>query len=457
MIAETGNEMSTGMVSAPMRVACVHILNQDGRAFRSFAESCFRFSPLIAIGKNCVFIEIGKCKKIYSEKSFLVRVKVLLSRFGLEGRVRIGSSVVESRLLAIFCTANLSELPFEALNIFIDPYGLTQTDTKKLLETLGFLGIRNLGELSELANKGLGRGLTARFGKDVGVAFYYLRRAHEIPWRPFVYSEAIVEKLEIDPDRCVQSLEPLMFLARRMLDQLLLRLRARGKLLASLELTLVQEKYSTVVNSQRKMLVAFAFPQGSMLGALPMLQERLGIMLEREPLQAPIVEIQLKVADAVPGVFAQSDFFSRKEKEEEELQAVASRLVDRLGVGKVFMAVPQESYWPERSWKKKLELELGKESGEVRANSDCVASRPLRLLKAPILLKQKNEDSQTTYIAKKKAWKVVSMEGPERISGEWWLGDCERDYFRVFTENGEVLWVYVDSGSKKTFLHGVFD
>jgi protein ImuB len=63
--------------------------------------------------------------------------------------------------------------------------------------------------------------------------------------------------------------------------------------------------------------------------------------------------------------------------------------------------------------------------------------------------------------------RVCRAEGPERIHGEWWFKDRERqsvrDYFRVEDENGQRFWLFregngVDActGDLSWYLHGLF-
>jgi protein ImuB len=62
---------------------------------------------------------------------------------------------------------------------------------------------------------------------------------------------------------------------------------------------------------------------------------------------------------------------------------------------------------------------------------------------------------------------VARADGPERIFGEWWKADTEknavRDYFQVEDDAGERYWLFragdgedQKTGSQKWFLHGVF-
>jgi hypothetical protein len=55
---------------------------------------------------------------------------------------------------------------------------------------------------------------------------------------------------------------------------------------------------------------------------------------------------------------------------------------------------------------------------------------------------------------------IATAEGPERLSGDWWKDPYRREYFRVCTMDGELLWVYREirrTGELRWWLHGWWD
>jgi hypothetical protein len=81
--------------------------------------------------------------------------------------------------------------------------------------------------------------------------------------------------------------------------------------------------------------------------------------------------------------------------------------------------------------------------------------RPLRVFKEAIELQRQDN----FYFLGNRSWSVKESFGPERLNGEWWLNknDIERDYYRVLTETGEELWVYLHKTTGQFFLQGFFD
>ena len=53
--------------------------------------------------------------------------------------------------------------------------------------------------------------------------------------------------------------------------------------------------------------------------------------------------------------------------------------------------------------------------------------------------------------------KIKTFGGPERLSGDWWEDHYTREYYRVSTERGDLLWVYYDPRPRAWFWHGWWD
>jgi protein ImuB len=56
-----------------------------------------------------------------------------------------------------------------------------------------------------------------------------------------------------------------------------------------------------------------------------------------------------------------------------------------------------------------------------------------------------------------RAHAVLGIEGPERLSGEWWVAPYDREYYRVRLADLGDCWVYRDGADGRLWLHGFFD
>jgi protein ImuB len=68
------------------------------------------------------------------------------------------------------------------------------------------------------------------------------------------------------------------------------------------------------------------------------------------------------------------------------------------------------------------------------------------------------ENGRPGAVAVDGGWRAVrSLQGPERLSGEWWEDSYRREYYRVSTGAGDLLWVFYDPRRRGWFWHGWWD
>src|SRR4051794_6903880 len=105
-----------------MRVACV-LFHHEVR-LAEFAQACVRFSPQISLrNPNAIFIEIGKCRNLYSEQSFIARLHVLLRRFNYQAQIEIADDIPSALAFARYGVRTMDDLPLDSLSYFGDPFG----------------------------------------------------------------------------------------------------------------------------------------------------------------------------------------------------------------------------------------------------------------------------------------------------------------------------------------------
>lgn len=421
-----------------MRVVC--ILLEDKTHLQFLADTCLRFSPQIALGERWLFIEVGSCRKLYSEEIVLLRLQALLNKYSIPGRIEIAGDLPTSLCQALFKTARKESFPVDAISYFFDPFKTTHHLTK-VIHVFRELGILDFKRLLDLPT-GL---LTNKFNKDVNLVIRQIYDARNIYWPRYQPPEIIQESYQFGETHSVTTLEPITFVTKTLIEKIVLRLRGQGFLLARFRLTLRLEKYSTVQQPLREHVIELAFPNNVAKNILNILRDRLDKEFQKQPLESHVQSVALEVLDKVPGGYSQKDFFSQKEEDQEAMNSLVSLLKDKLSDQRVFYAQTLESYIPERSWKKTL--------GALKPSPTTCAPRPLRILKSPLPLGR----VENYFIYKKNKWKILSVSEPEKVAGEWWYQDAPREYQRVQTESGEELWIYLQEDSHQYYLHGVFD
>lgn len=457
---------------ASTRIACLLLPSSfDPENLPALAEACFRFSPQIALKEGQgVFIEIGGSRNLFSEESFLMRLLSLAGRFtesAGSSRVAVADSVPEALAFARFHGRKIVRdrhafraLPVSALRDFASPFGEGEDrlrEADRIAQLLRVLGVETLGGFFDLPRATL----ASRLGK--GAIELHARVAGELPlaWPGFHPLASVIEKTFIEESG--ENLEALGFVFKGLLDRAMARLRGRAQRAAVIQLALDLERWSTS-ELRREWRLEFPVPQGSSHGALPLVLERLRFELEREPLTSPARALSVEILETAPGRGAQSHFFDKSEEQDEELDSLFARLVQRLGTERAFIANPVSRHLPEGAFERIKPGEGPREKKEKRESKGSkiagLPERPLRVLPKPELLEVRGPLLATVSAGKK--WLATGWNGPERISGEWWRDTAfDRDYYRVATETGQDLWVYSERGSEREtrryFLHGFFD
>jgi protein ImuB len=406
---------------------------------------CAQFTPQVALrGNEALFLEISQCRRLYDEEGLLLRLRVLLRRFGFQAKIVVGTHAAEALALARYGVSDPKLLPIEAVHDYASPFEESEERERvyvRWLAMLHRLGVRTLGDFLLLPPKTL----VTRLGMSALDVRNKISESGRIFWPIFMPPENWEEVLDLEDLLYMETLEPVLFLLRAMLSRLVSRLRGRGYRVSAMTLTL---------GKTRRLSLEFRHPQGSVPSLFSIIRERLTVELFRKPLEEPIEKLTLKVTETAPAESSQRDFFQQHEDYQENRATLVERLSVRVGRERVFQAVPVETYRPERAWAR----DVGECAGFVARAPGAVSavSRPSRLLKYPEPLVR--QDALLIHREMTKSWKVTAWHGPERVKGEWWSEPVARDYYRVTTAQGEELWVYRTPQSEyEYYLQGYFD
>lgn len=413
-----------------MQVVC--LFPTDPSILPSLAEACLVFSPQVAQAEEAVFVEVSASRHLFTLEECFVRLRQIVAHFSVNTRVSWAEDIPTALAFARFGVTRREALPVEALADFLSPFQRQEFTSAPLFRKLG---VANLEDFLRVPRAGL----ASRFGKEGLFAYERLLRSGEVAWPRFVPPEKLLERADFDFASRVENLEPVLFLLRNLLHRIFLRLYARKQKLVDFTLTFHLNRFCA--QRERHSVFHLPLPQSDPKALLSLMQERLARELELRPLEEALEGLSFEVQGTAPMLDAQREIFSRAEEEREAWASLVARLEEKLGSGSAFLAVPAPRIRPEASWTKSLE----KDPGTVVATPP----RPLRIF-PPLPLTRKGERLSHG----RRHWNLLSFQGPEKISGEWWLGGFCREYFRVETET-ETLWVFRDEAG--LFLHGVFD
>lgn len=420
--------------------------------------------------------------------SVSARAKALCRRFGAEPRIASGRdpamALARARLGRVssiepaYYSENPAEwarLPLEALQDYARPWDPdvdASRQTARMIELLQAMGLATVGDFLRLPE----RKLASRFGKEAILLAQRVRGSSQWTWPMFRPPERILEKIDLQDSETLgtcSSLESILFVLRASLDRMTARLRGRALRATRIRISLKLDREASraadsfsrasLTRPLREWDLALPVPQGSSMGILPILRDRLAFDLDRQPLVRPATEIEIEVTETAPGQGAQRDFFNAREQEAESWDALVGRLSQKLGKSGAFVAEMVDRHFPEKAWKPVLQGSFG---SVVRAlEPDLAPPRPSRILKTPEPVRIESDESQPetlpmlVHLERRKKWVILQVHGPEKLAAEWWDPQSkDRDYYRVLTSTGEELWIFTQSNlDSNGFLHGYFD
>jgi protein ImuB len=402
-----------------------------------------------------------------TELHLLRKVRARLSELGHACRVVVAEDLRGARMLAAWGRTDrivlpgqlvgaLAELPIEAL----DP-------NEGLYVLLRELGLYTVGAFASLPAASATR-LGAEGAKLCAVAGGLLFRPDFSPREepePFALREELPEP--------VDSVNALLFVAHRLLLDLLVSLEERGRGLTRLELALELEN---------GLLIRLSFRLGRPSRNAPLLSRLLRHRLDGVNVEAPITALRLAALEHAAFDGSQEGVFQGPQGQGSLAELVAT-LRDGLGDRALFTPVLRDVWRPEGSWaagpvEMAPALRVVAEpvqAGDLVSESEVAVGSPddpaepheawwreVGLARPPILLAEARPvevqpvEGPPRRICLDGRWsEVVGSDGREVLCGEWWAGGFDRTYARLVLADGRAAWVYRELGS--SFLHGWFD
>ncbi len=387
--------------------------------------------------------------------------------------------------------------------------------SEELLELLAALGLETVGELAELE----AGEVEARLGAEGVQAHRWARGLDDGKEGPFGGRPPSDWSAEVEFPGPIEQLEPLLFLLKSCLDNLSDALAAQGLCLRGFELTIETEDgpaQQTIRPARPTRQVSLLLKLcRTALEDLRLSGRTLGLRIEAEEVvpavaeQADLFEPPRPDPDALASALtrlqgrwgpesvvrpAAADSHRPEKAGRWEPVDLMSELVrapsSRGTVGQnggpllhvarhgprhltghrapnVRDGTPVVPSLPRRDARTSLTscASLGLEDGQEALSGNGEESMPaeslalvLRLWSQPRPLNVRIEAGQPGAVAVDGDWRAIhSLQGPERLSGEWWEDHYRREYYRVSTVSGDLLWVFYDPRRRGWFWHGWWD
>jgi len=468
-------------------------------AHDALLDAAQSFSPLVEDGgPGCAYLDLAGLAKIHgTEEQMAAELARRVAKVGIGAAIGIASRK-EVAYLAARCGGQ-RVIPASQEREFLDwmPLDVLEPgdggpDRAGLEFTLARWGIRRLGELARIDLRALGSRLGAR-----GVELARLARGeNEAPFVPRPRAELFAETVELDYG--IEMLEPASFVMRPMIERLAARLELRGLVCGDLMLSLGLDGRG--VDDRR---VIIAAPTNDVRSILALII----LSLEAAPPAAAIESIRITATPRVPRP-AQADLFLPPSPAPDRLQTTIARLAAMCGPDRVGTLRAVNSHRPEaiavmpfdppppaaslRDQKSSAQL-CGKENrSALIPSAGCRSEESTRSDLSECPITQRSPDQGEGNIAqlvirairpaeeievmctrggipefvrgKTVCARVVSISGPWRRQGEWWLDEASptppsfaRDYYDVALADGAVYRMFCDLRSSHWYVDGLYD
>ncbi|MEJ7768420.1 MAG: DNA polymerase Y family protein [Chitinophagaceae bacterium] len=444
----------TGMVAADARAIIPTLMVLDDKPelseklLKGLAKWCNRYAPLVSMDPpDGLFLDISGCPHLWGgEKPYLHEIINRLKGLGYLVRAAIADTIGTAWAIARFGNGSpIIEPGQQAAALLSLPPAALRLQTG-ILERFHKLGFRQVSNFISMPRSALRR----RFGQQLIRQLDQALGAQE---------EAMLPVFPIAPyQERLPCLEPIVtsggieIALQRLLETLCLRLQQEQKGLrtACFKGYRVDGKIESIEIGTSRPSYNAEHLSKLFENKLATIEPALGIelfMLEA----IKVEEISSMQATLWNGNCGLAD---------SGLSELIDRLENKMGLGKIHRYLPDEHYWPERSFKLASSIQ---ETPTTAWRFD--KPRPMQLLSVPehIDVTAPIPDyPPMLFRYKGKLHKIVKADGPERIEQEWWLEEGQhRDYYCVENEEGFRYWVfrlghYSGDKSYSWFLHGFF-
>ena len=446
--------ISIGMAVADARALfpAIQVLDDktalSAKLLKGVAEWCIRYTPKVAIDPpEGLILDVSGCAHLWGgEKPYLTEIVKRLNHFGYDVNAAMADTIGTAWAIARFShDPQIIESGNQIPALLLLPPVLLRIDAA-IVERLEKLGLRQVTTFIHMPRTALRRRFGPALLKRLDQAL-----GHEEEWiDPVQPVEPFQERLH-----CMEHIVTatgIEIALEQLLESLCKRLQQEQKGLRSSIFKCFRvdgkiEKIEIGTNhascNSKHLFKLFELKIAS-------IEPALGI--ELFILEAPKVE----------------DLFSLQEKlwntndglNDISLYELLDRIAGKIGNINIHRYIPDEHYWPERSFKP-----AGTIHEKLKSDWRNERPRPLKLLSNPERIEVTApipDYPPMLFRYKTKLHKIIKADGPERIEQEWWLQQGQhRDYYCVEDESGCRYWLfrsghYDAARSYQWFIHGFF-
>ncbi len=429
----------------------------------ALADVGYSFAPRVQVEPGRVFFEVGDLMQLYGggEAEITRAIAARAGRLGLSVRVAVAGSKALAR--AASCTgghtshvlvpnapsaaaAFLAPLPLEVGLTALGREGDEDTappalikQQAELAERLKSWGLRTLGDLAALSLEAV----ALRLGEDGARLRRLAGGRDDEPFAPHLPPDAVEEGTQLD--YALETLEPLTFVLRGLLDRVLSRLSCRNLACGGLTLRLRIEPRGFDVRE-----IHLGAPTRDAQTLLQLLR----LDITRRPPSAPVVGADLLALPACVRPM-QLDFLRPAGPAPDRMANTLAKLEALVGPENVGAPQAADSFKEEECFMQRWQW-------SHPGAQPCPAPQPrlgIRRYRPPqqveILM---GRDGPTALHGKQLSARVLVAAGPYRASSQWWKDEgWSRDYWDVHASDGALYRLHQDRQTGHWFVDGYYD
>jgi protein ImuB len=329
-----------------------------------------------------------------------------------------------------------------------------QMQVQEIFTILHKWGIHTLGQLAVLDKEQLG----ARLGPE---AIHMWERANGRSRRLLKLirpPESFQESFEFE--REIETAEPVLFMLRRFLEQLTVRLAAIYLVAKELTLRITfanSRQDEPAVAGKQSYERVFKIPQPT--NDVDLLFRMLQTHLENFRSEHPIVAVALS-AEPIKPAGEQFGLFETTLRNPHQLSETLARLTALLGGDRIGTPVLEETHRPDAfrmqpfSWVAVSAVSSGETPHALRTAHATAALRRFRPAVSASVLQ--DEDTSEHVRSAEMSGKIIDERGPYLLSGNWWdEKSWARAEWDLQLQNGELVRAHDRDGVWK--IEGVYD
>ncbi len=403
-----------------------------------------RYTPHIDAVRDGVFIlDASGLKRLFPSLEFWARaMSIALKDAGFLSSIVVGFSRFHSFAVA---QARLRD----PIVVFADAEQERQTSLQVPLEriladakardALAKLGVNNVETFLALPEGGL----RLRFGQELSTLWQLAAGQRLEPMKPVIDEVPVTSDLLLDEPE--GDNERLLFLLKRLLHPMLLRLGEKSQALLTLQVTLELER---VARAKETQVLSWQVAPAEATLDVTVLVELLRLRLSalEATLAAGVKSVRLQAEGVVAGSEQLALFRDVPLRKLRAAERSLARLRAEFGEASINRAVLAEGHLPEArfTWQPMTQLALPEPKPRPHRHSQKKYLVRRYYAKAVALPQRQQRLSEGWLLGGIAAGAVVKLLGPYVVSGGWWREELRRDYYFAEVGRGDWLWVFFD-------------